>query len=41
MESVLIENQLEQTKQDNYPELMNKIIDMVLAEKAAFGSYIK
>lgn len=31
---------LDFNKQDNYPELMNKIIDMVLAEKAAFGPYI-
>lgn len=27
-------------KQDNYPELMNKAIDMVLAEKKAFAPYI-
>ena len=27
-------------KQENYPELMNKIIDMVLAERAAFSPYI-
>lgn len=27
-------------RQDNYPELMNKAIDMVLAEKKAFAPYI-
>ncbi len=27
-------------KQDNYPELMNKVIDMVLAERKAFAQYI-
>lgn len=27
-------------RQDNYPELMNKTIDMVLAEKKAFAPYI-
>lgn len=28
-------------KQENYPELMNKAIDMALAERKAFGPYIK
>lgn len=28
-------------KQENYPELMNKAIDMALAERAAFEPYIK
>ncbi len=27
-------------KQDNYPELMNKVIDMILAERKAFAPYI-
>ena len=27
-------------RQDNYPELMNKVIDMVLAERKAFAPYI-
>jgi hypothetical protein len=32
---------LDFNNQDNYPELMNKAIDMVLAEKKAFAPYIK
>ena len=31
---------LDFNKQDNYPELMNKTIDMVLAERKAFAPYI-